>query len=93
MNHLLQQELLQLREQIDTIDAELLALLSKRATLSVAIGKIKKREPLPVFCRPEREIDILKEMTKKNNGPLQNHQLEKVFQLIFSISCQLQEKA
>ena len=47
-----------LRERIDAVDRELLALLNRRAQLALEVGEIKKREGSVVF-RPEREAQVI----------------------------------
>ena len=47
-----------LREQIDSIDSELVALLAKRAKVTAQVGKIKQQFALPVYV-PEREQALL----------------------------------
>lgn len=88
-----QQELSKAREKIDKLDNELLDLLNQRARLSVHIGKIKKTELSPIFCRPERESEIIKNLLHNNTGPLEHENIEKIFKLIFAISLELQQKA
>lgn len=51
-------ELAPLREQIDSIDSELVALLAKRAKVTAQVGKIKQQFALPVYV-PEREQALL----------------------------------
>ena len=48
-----------LREQIDAIDAQILALLSRRAELAQQVGHVKAETNAPVF-RPEREAQVLR---------------------------------
>ena len=93
MDELSQTNLSNLREKIDKLDSELLSLLNQRAELSIEIGKIKKQDASPIFCRPSREADIIKKIVTLNNGPLERHHLENLFELIFSISRELQKKA
>lgn len=93
MDKLSQENLNKLREKIDKLDSELLDLLSQRAELSIKIGQIKKTETTPVFCRPDRETQIINNIINHNNGPLEKQDLEKIFKLIFSISCELQKNA
>ena len=51
-----QSEALQgLRFQIDAVDRELLALLNRRASLSLEVGRVKANTSGPVF-RPQREL-------------------------------------
>ena len=52
------QALAPLREQIDSLDSELVALLAKRAKVTAQVGKIKQQYALPVYV-PEREQALL----------------------------------
>lgn len=64
-----QSEALQgLRLQIDAVDRELLALLNRRASLSLEVGRVKANTSGPVF-RPQRERQILDNLASENSGP------------------------
>lgn len=52
------QALAPLREQIDSLDSQLVALLAKRAQVTAQVGKIKQQYALPVYV-PEREQALL----------------------------------
>ncbi|MCW8107810.1 bifunctional chorismate mutase/prephenate dehydrogenase [Alteromonas ponticola] len=54
------EQLAQLREGIDAIDAELVQLLQRRAQLTGKIGEIKAHTGMPVFV-PEREAALIQE--------------------------------
>ena len=58
MNDAAKQALAPLREQIDSLDSELVALLAKRAHVTAQVGKIKQQYALPVYV-PEREQALL----------------------------------
>ena len=58
MNDAAKQALAPLREQIDSIDSQLVALLAKRAQVTAQVGKIKQQYALPVYV-PEREQALL----------------------------------
>ena len=47
-----------LRERIDVIDAQLIALLNQRAAVALEVGEVKKHFNAPVF-RPEREMQVI----------------------------------
>ena len=50
-----------LRSKIDKIDKDLLKLIQKRASLAVAIGKVKsKTSPNTSFYKPDREASIIR---------------------------------
>jgi len=52
------QALAPLRQQIDSIDSQLVALLAERAKVTAQVGKIKQQFALPVYV-PEREQALL----------------------------------
>lgn len=58
-----------LREKIDAIDAQILALLNERAKVAEEVGHVKAETNAPVF-RPEREAQVLRGVAERNPGPL-----------------------
>lgn len=68
-----------LRRKIDKLDRELVKLLNRRASDSLAIGRMKQRDGLPLFIR-KREQEIARNIRRANRGPLPNHTLEHVFE-------------
>ena len=78
-----QPQLLQLREQIDAIDRELLALLNRRAGVAQQVGEIKKHEGSVVF-RPEREAQVIDGLKAGNPGPLKNDNIAPIWREIMS---------
>lgn len=82
------EQLKQLRDQIDTIDDELLRLVSRRAELAQQIGKLKKGD---VIYRPEREAQILARIQKHNSGPISDAHIKQLFTEIMSL-CRTLEK-
>jgi len=67
-----------LREEIDRIDSQLLALLNRRTELALTIGRIKHAQHLPVHV-PERERAILARLEALNTGPLPNEGIGQIF--------------
>ncbi len=47
-----------LRDQIDDIDSQLVALLAKRLTVTTKVGELKRAEGMPIFV-PEREASLI----------------------------------
>ena len=85
-----QSEALQgLRLQIDAVDRELLALLNRRASLSLEVGRVKANTSGPVF-RPQRERQILDNLASENSGPLPEEHLRSIWHEIFASSRTLQ---
>jgi chorismate mutase-like protein len=69
------------RAEIDSIDAELLRLLNKRASLVVEIGRLKRRVGVP-FYDPHRERNILARAHRINIGPMDKRAITKIFRRI-----------
>jgi len=76
-----------LREQIDALDDELLALLQRRAAAAQKIGALKGGAPA---YRPEREAEILGRISQQK-GVLSSERLVAVFREIISACRGLEE--
>ena len=72
-----------LREQIDTVDRELLALINRRAHIALEVGELKRREGSPVF-RPEREAQVIAALEAANAGPLRAGSVAPIWREIMS---------
>ncbi|WP_211443559.1 prephenate dehydratase [Collimonas humicola] len=83
-------KLLPLRQQIDAIDAEILALLNRRAKIAQEVGHVKAETNAPVF-RPEREAQVLLKVAERNPGPLQGGDVQTIFREVMS-ACRALEK-
>ncbi len=70
-----------LRARIDEIDRKLLLLLNERSQCANTIGHIKKQLELPVYV-PNREQDVLNNVTSANEGPLDSSAVRRVFERI-----------
>lgn len=79
-----------LREQIDTIDAQILDLLNRRARVAQEVGHVKAETNAPVF-RPEREAQVLRSVAERNPGPLLDTDIQTVFREVMS-ACRALEK-
>ncbi len=78
-----QADLLALRQSIDAVDRELLALLNRRAAYALAVGEIKKHEGSVVF-RPEREAQVIAGLKSSNAGPLLDDSVAPIWREIMS---------
>ena len=79
-----------LREQIETIDAQILDLLNRRARIAQEVGHVKAETNAPVF-RPEREAQVLRSVAERNPGPLGGADVQTIFREIMS-ACRALEK-
>lgn len=75
-------DLNELRKQIDAIDDEVLALLSKRAGIAQEVGHSKA--PGSPLYRPEREAMILRRLQGANPGPLSGDAIARIFREVIS---------
>ncbi len=78
-----------LRSEIDALDAELLALLQRRARLAQRVGALKGGFPA---YRPERESQILRRVADGAGGPLSAEAAMRVFREVIS-ACRALEQA
>ena len=81
-----------IRQQIDTLDANIHTLLNERATLAQQVGISKSREGRVVdFYRPEREAEVLRMALARNRGPLRDEEIVRLFREIMSACLAQQE--
>lgn len=78
-----------LREKIDKIDDEIVALLESRVQIVKEIGELKNKLNIDVY-NPQREREILKRLQSKSS--LTPHQIETIYQSIFTLTKVLQEE-
>jgi len=72
-----------LRVQIDAVDQQLLALLNQRAKLAQAVGEVKKLDGSPVF-RPDREAQVIDRVKNRNPGPVLGDSIAPIWREIMS---------
>ncbi len=85
-----EEQLKPLREQIDALDRQLLALLNERARVAQQVGHVKALTNAPVF-RPEREAQVLRNAAARNPGPLHDGDVQTIFREVMS-ACRALEK-
>lgn len=75
----------QLRQEIDQVDQRLHQLLNQRAKLAESVARAKfAAEANPVFYRPEREAQVLRNVMARNQGPLSDETVARLFREIMS---------
>ena len=72
-----------LRNEIDRIDAELIALLNARYKTVEAIGEYKRERHLPIYD-PSRQRKLMERLQKLNQGPMTPEILHAVYREIMS---------
>ncbi len=84
--------LAEVREQIDRLDTEIQALISERARLAFKVGESKGALPNAVdYYRPEREAQVLRQVLARNEGPLSDNEILRLFREIMSACLARQE--
>ncbi|GAB3994778.1 prephenate dehydratase [Spirosoma daeguense] len=78
-----------LRNDIDSLDDQLLTLLNQRMELVRRVGELK-RSTNAVIYRPEREKQILDRLHEKNSGLMNRAAIEAIFLEIFAVSRNLE---
>jgi chorismate mutase/prephenate dehydratase len=82
-------DLQDLRNRIDTLDDQMLAILNERMELVHKVGELK-RSSNSIIYRPEREKQILDRLEKRNQGLLTRQAIDAIFFEIFAVSRNLE---
>jgi chorismate mutase/prephenate dehydratase len=87
-----QATLIEARTRIDSIDQQLQQLISERARWAQQVGRAKGPLKAAVeYYRPEREAQVLRGVIDRNDGPLPDGELVRLFREIMS-SCLSQQQ-
>ncbi len=85
-------DLSHIRDKIDSVDAAIHELLNERARFAQQVGISKSTTGKAVdFYRPEREADVLRKALKRNQGPLRDEEIARLFREIMSACLAQQE--
>ena len=80
------------RTRIDTVDEQIHRLLNERARLAQRVGISKAHDGRTVdFYRPEREAQVLRLARARNDGPLRDEEVLRLFREIMSACLAQQE--
>ncbi len=87
---LVQNKLEELRQIMDSVDAEIIELLSRRKELSAELGKIKIEQNMPIYL-PERWREIFESRTKwAHEQELSEEFIASLFELVHDNSIKMQ---
>jgi len=82
----------EVRQKIDALDAQIQALISDRARLACAVRESKGELDSAVdYYRPEREAQVLKAVRERNEGPISDAEMLRLFREIMSVCLAQQE--
>jgi chorismate mutase/prephenate dehydratase len=81
-----------LRQAIDAVDDQVLALLNCRAGLAAEVGRLKSEiSPEALFHAPKREREVLARLEAANGGPFPDAAVRTIFQEIMSACLSLEK--
>jgi monofunctional chorismate mutase len=78
-----------LRNEIDIVDSEIIALLKKRTDIVKQIGQLKAKTGLPILDA-DRESKVLEKLLREDGGVLGEEQVLSIFRCIMNGSRQTQ---
>jgi chorismate mutase/prephenate dehydratase len=70
-----------LRERLDILDAQIVALLSERAKIIMQVADFKRHHDIPVYI-PEREAALLQRLQTINPGPLPAEAVTQIYRTV-----------
>ncbi|MFD0943196.1 bifunctional 3-deoxy-7-phosphoheptulonate synthase/chorismate mutase [Savagea faecisuis] len=85
-----QQDLEQLRKEVDGLNVKILDLINERTSLVKQIGKVKEKQGVNRYD-PMREREMLNFLKEYNEGPLPNGILDEIFKGIFMSALEIQK--
>ncbi|NVK37872.1 MAG: prephenate dehydratase [Gammaproteobacteria bacterium] len=89
-----EKELGALRDQIDALDQQIQKLINERAKCAQNVAHVKEKyangEKIQ-FYRPEREAQVLRKVMDRNEGPIANEDMARLFREVMSICLALEE--
>ena len=80
-----EKEIDRLRDAIDRVDEVLVKLLNQRAKYAVEIGHVKKQGGVGIYS-PEREKQVLSNVERWSEGPLEPLTMRRLFERIIDES-------
>ena len=81
-----------LRGKIDALDEKIQTLISARARLALEIAETKQQQGSNNFYRPEREAEVLRHVLARNQGPLAEETMARLFREIMSACLALESR-
>ena len=85
-------DLNEIRQQIDNLDERIQALIAERAGLAQAVRSVKGEAATPAeYYRPDREAQVLRRVIERNDGPLADSVMLRLYREIMSACLAQQE--
>lgn len=80
------------RQQIDQLDQQIQQLINQRARCAQQVAVIKQAAGGDIqYYRPEREADVLRRVMARNEGPVRDEDMARLFREIMSVCLALEQ--
>jgi chorismate mutase len=79
------------RSKIDSLDEQIVQLISQRAHAAKAIGELKRATNIPIY-EPSREQAVFEHVRAVNSGPLPDAELLHIYERIIDVMRTLQRR-
>lgn len=80
-----------MRERIDQLDEKIQQLISERAQVAEQVAQAKQGAEDETFYRAEREAEVLRKVMARNQGPLSDEEMARLFREIMSACLALEQ--
>jgi chorismate mutase/prephenate dehydratase len=85
-------DLAEIRNRINDVDERIQLLINERATIAQQVGIAKGKSKSAVdYYRPEREAEVLRGVLERNDGPMRDEEMLRLFREIMSACLAQQE--
>ena len=85
-------DLAEIRKRINEVDVRIQALINERATIAQQVGVAKGELGSAVdYYRPEREAEVLRSVMERNEGPMRDEEMLRLFRELMSACLAPQE--
>jgi chorismate mutase len=79
-----------LRERIDAIDSEIVALLDERAEIALEIGRVKDATGRRAIRDPKREAEVIERVTRASSGLFPEPELAALYRTLIAATRKVQ---
>ena len=85
--------LVEIRGRIDQLDEQIQQLINERAKCAQLVAEVKVRagDTDANFYRPEREAQVLRKVMERNQGPLPDEEMARLFREVMSACLALEQ--
>jgi chorismate mutase/prephenate dehydratase len=81
----------EIRQEIDTLDADIVRQINRRAALAIDIAGAKRDQGAPIRD-VEREAEVMARVREVNEGPLRDHAVESIYRQIIMACLDLEKR-